>query len=118
MVVPPLVRLALIAAAAACAAVWYENGHRVSIDAPVPADIAFGDAVAACPGSDNEPYTASCLAYMGRADAPTWRERRNVAEVGAALPVSAYASQCPDNDTRPYPPACIRFMSGWFWRAN
>jgi len=117
MVVPPVMRLAVIAAVAACAAVWYEHGHRVAIDAPVTAGIAFSD-TAVCPGSDNEPYTASCLAYMGSGDAPTSRERKSPAEIEATLPAAIYGSQCPDNDTRPYPPACISFMSGWFWRAN
>ena len=59
--------LAIIAAALLGGAVLIEGGHRTVIDAPAQVDTAI-QVPAACPHSDNVPYSATCIAFLeGRA---------------------------------------------------
>jgi hypothetical protein len=102
------VEAALIGSCILCGLMWFERGHRVSIRAPT-AEIVYRDAAAACPSNDSEPYTTSCLAFLGASRAPARRQRTSLVE---SEPWSAGDSRaCPDNDDKPYPPACVRFMS-------
>jgi hypothetical protein len=116
-VVPSVTRYAYIAAALMLAVVLVERGHRVSIEAPMPAEIAFREAIAACPTSDSVPYTVRCLAYLGSSSAPPQR-RVSLHEGDASIVSSSRGGECPDNDNRPYPPGCVRYMSGPFWQVN
>ena len=49
LVVSPAIRLAFITATLVLVVTLVESGHHVSIDAPMPTDIAWREAVAACP---------------------------------------------------------------------
>jgi hypothetical protein len=58
---------AIIAAVLLGGVILIEGGHRTVIDAPVQADIPIY-VPAACPDSDNVPYSATCIAFLeGRA---------------------------------------------------
>jgi hypothetical protein len=114
--------LVVVAAVVACGMMWVERGHRVSIEAPLPAETTFRDAT--CPDNDSVPYTARCLAFLEGSSPPNRHDRTSWAHSETALAASRLAipstsgGECPDNDNRPYPPGCVRFLSGWFWRAN
>jgi hypothetical protein len=95
---------------------WVERGHRVSIHAPTVAEIVYRDAAAGCPSNDSEPYTTSCLEFLGGSVMPARHQRTSLVESETWSAGDSRA--CPDNDDKPYPPACVRFMSGWFWRAD
>jgi hypothetical protein len=108
------------------AALWIEYGHRTTTDAPTSAELDALAAARACPGSENMPYTATCLAFLDGRAAP--ERRANAPERGAAKQRSATRalesnpvaprSACGDTDAVPYTLNCIAFMSGWFWRPN
>jgi hypothetical protein len=72
--------LAVIAAFIGGAVLWIEHEHRVFIDAPAPAESAVLAPAAACPNNDNVPYSASCLAFMGRAYVSGMSWQTNAAE--------------------------------------
>ena len=115
------VDLAVVAALVAGCAFWIERGHRITIDAPTPSELAASPP-AACPDNDRVPYSADCLAFLkGNSESEIgWRiataEREPKALVySTERPESSLAS-CPQNDSVPYPPGCIRFLSGVFWR--
>jgi hypothetical protein len=55
--------LTIIAAAVIGSVMLIEGGHRVVIDAPVPADATMR-APTACPDNDNVPYSAACIAFL------------------------------------------------------
>lgn len=118
MVVPSIGRRAVITAAAMCGLMWVERGNRVSIDAPISAEITLRAAASACPNNDSVPYTASCLAFMGSSDEPNWDGIMSSRERWRSLATSKHSSECPDNDNEPYPPGCVTFLSGWFWRLS
>jgi hypothetical protein len=117
------VDLAVVAALVAGCAFWIERGHRITIDAPTPSELARSPAAGACPDSDRGPYSADCLAFLkGDSDPPAgWQI------VVARMPVTlAYeprradlsAAACPVNDNMPYPADCLSFLSGPFWRPD
>jgi hypothetical protein len=81
--------LAVIAAFIGGAVLWIEYEHRVFIDAPAPAESAVLAPAAACPDNDNVPYSASCLAFMGRAYVSGMSWQMNAAENPTAPPGTA-----------------------------
>jgi hypothetical protein len=112
--------IAVVAALVAGCAFWIERGHRITIDAPTPSELA--EAPPACPDNDRVPYSADCLAFLqGNSETEMgWRlattEREPKALVSSTKRPEPSSASCPDNDSVPYPPACIRFLSGPFWR--
>jgi hypothetical protein len=122
--------LAVVAALVAGCAFWIERGHRITIDAPTPSELAAAPAADACPDNDRGPYSARCLAFLkGDSDPPTgWQI---VAVRMSAMPAQESppyespheskradlsAAACPGNDNMPYPADCLRFLSGPRWR--
>jgi hypothetical protein len=116
--------LAAVASVAA-AALWFEYGHRVVIEPATPAELASYASVAACPETENVPYSARCLAFLkGSADTDS-AETDTAWRITTAPPVSrksadprATAAACPDTENMPYSANCLEFMSGWLWRAD
>ena len=106
-------RIAIIASVAIVVCGAIERGHRVSIRAPSPAEIASRQAAQACPHSDSLPYGETCLTFLGTDRAPDWHQRASSVD-----PKVRDSSACPDNDNKPYPPSCVQFLSGWFWQAD
>lgn len=68
--------LAVIVAAILGGALWIEHGHRIVIDAPTRVELASP----ACPDSDNVPYSASCIRFLGYVSGMNWQA--NAAESG------------------------------------
>lgn len=79
--------LAVIVGAALGTAFWIEQGHRIVIDAPAPADVTSLARAASCPDNDTVPYSASCIAFLQGGSAPHWQWRINAAAGG--LPAHA-----------------------------
>jgi hypothetical protein len=117
------VDLAVVAALIAGCTFWIERGHRITIDAPTPSELAATPAAKACPDNDRGPYSADCLAFLkGDSDPPAgWQI---VVVRTAAMPAyeskrpDLSAAACPVNDNMPYPPDCLRFLSGPLWRPD
>jgi hypothetical protein len=63
--------LALIVIAVVGGALWIEHGHRIVIDAPTRAELAASQP--ACPDNDNEPYSASCIRFLGYVPGMNWQ---------------------------------------------
>jgi hypothetical protein len=72
--------LAVIVAFIGGAVLWIEHEHRVFIDAPAPAEAAVPAPASARPDNDNVPYSASCLAFLGRAHVSGMNWQVNAAE--------------------------------------
>jgi len=68
--------LAIAFAVIAGCALWIEHRHRVVIEAPAMTEVA---ATAPCPDSDTVPYSASCLAFLGRGFALSMSWQANAA---------------------------------------
>jgi hypothetical protein len=104
--------LAVIVTLAAACALWVEQGHRVVIDAPTEDELAVVAAAAACPDSDNVPYSANCLVFLSgmnwqpnAAAAPPPPPRTEVAPPGSSAP-------CPERDNVPYSASCLVYLQG------
>src|SRR5262245_28539203 len=120
--------LAVIAAVIIGGAVWVERQHRLVIEPPTRAEVVSPAQAAGCPDNENEPYSASCLLFMGTGVGSSTGPRANAAErttTAIASPpqdpelrAPASGSACPDNDNAPYSANCLRFLSGRYWRAN
>jgi hypothetical protein len=78
---------AAILTAIAVGALWIEHGHRIIIEPPAPAEFVSPAPAAPCPDSDNVPYSASCLRFLGTGYASSMSWKRTVVE-GVATPVS------------------------------
>jgi hypothetical protein len=122
MVVPPVMRGPAIAALVAAAVLWIEHGNRIDSETPVSAANA-ASAGTVCPGSENVPYSADCIAFMqGDVGSGVGVSLRRPAMSLLATPTPAIASAdssgapCPSNENVPYNENCIRFLSGWFWQ--
>jgi hypothetical protein len=113
--------LVVVAALIAGCAFWIERGHRITIDAPAPFELATSPAAGACPDNDRGPYSADCLAFLKGDSNPPAGWQIVVVRMPA---IPAYeprrtdlsAAACPVNDNMPYPPDCLSFLSGPLWR--
>src|SRR5215468_3221069 len=98
------VDLAVVAALAAGCAFWIEQGHRITIDAPTPSELAEAPSAAACPDNDRVPYSADCLAFLkgGNETEMGWRiattEREPKALVYPPRRLELSSAACPAND--------------------
>jgi len=118
--------LAVIAAFVVVGAAWIETRHRVVIEPPTRTKEASPGRAAGCPDNENEPYSASCLLFMGIISGI--RSQANAAEGTPAVaidpPRDAEFSAghptppCPDTDNVPYDANCLRFLSGRYWRVD
>jgi hypothetical protein len=122
--------LAVIAAIVAGCALWIERGHRITIDAPTPSELAAAStapswsasSASSCPDNDRGPYSEGCLAFLkGAGDATIgWRiastDRKPKGLFNPPKSIELNAAACPDNDNVPYPPDCLKFLSGPLWR--
>jgi hypothetical protein len=115
---------AVIIAVASFGVLWIEHGHRISIDAPIPAAMASPDP-AVCPNNDSVPYPTGCLAFMAGSGsnrdrviqpAKTLRGALAFTQQDTELGSASSGGACPDNDNAPYTARCITFLTGWFWR--
>ena len=98
-----------------------ESGHHVAIEAPAPTEPTVSAIVPACPDNDNQPYSATCLAYLKGATelGMRWRIKaeaqptvwRADAPPSSDLAPTA-ASVCPKNDTMPYNVRCLAYLTG------
>lgn len=115
------VDLAVVTALAVGCVFWIERGHRITIDAPTPSELAASPP-AACPDNDRVPYSADCLAFLkgNRETEIGWRiatiEREPKALVYPPRRLELSSEACPRNDNIPYPPECLSFLTGPFWR--
>jgi hypothetical protein len=117
------VDIAVVAALVAGCAFWIEQGHRITIDAPTPSELAVAPTAAACPDNDRAPYSADCLAFLkGDSDPPVgWQivvVRMPAAPAYEPRRPELSAAACPGNDNMPYPPDCLKFLSGPLWRPD
>ncbi len=80
--------LAVILAVVAGGALWLEHRHRIVIEPPASTELIAPAPAAACPDSDNVPYSASCLVFLGSGYMSGMNWRANAAESAAAA--SAY----------------------------
>jgi len=115
------VDLAVVAALLVGGALWIERGHRITVDAPTPSELAVARAVDSCSDNDRVPYSANCLAYLkGDRDTATgWQVTTiRLAAVPAYEPIRTDLGRaaCPGNDNMPYPADCLRYLSGPLWR--
>jgi hypothetical protein len=113
--------LAVVAALVVGGALGIERGHRITVDAPTPSELAAARAVKSCSDNDRVPYSANCLAYMkGDSDTTTgWQVVKiRVAAAPVYQPMRSDQDQaaCPVNDNMPYPADCLRYLSGPLWR--
>jgi len=112
-----------IIAVAGFGMLWIEHGHRISIEAPIPAAMASPDPTV-CPNNDSVPYPSGCLAFMAGSGSngdwivhPAKTLREAITRTDTELSsVSSSGGACPDNDNAPYTARCIAFLTGWFWR--
>jgi hypothetical protein len=74
--------LAVIAAAAGVL-LWIEHGHRIVIEPSAQIEAASSASASACADTDNVPYSASCLAFLGSGYATRMSWRANAAERAA-----------------------------------
>jgi len=115
------VDLAVVAALLVGGALWIERGHRITVDAPTPSELAVARAVDSCSDNDRVPYSARCLAYL-KGDSGTAKGWRVVTIRVAAAPAhepirtDLGRAACPGNDNMPYPADCLRYLSGPLWR--
>jgi hypothetical protein len=79
--------LAVIVAAAGVL-LWIEHGHRTIIEPPTQAEPASSASAAGCADTDNVPYSASCLAFLGSGYASRMSWRANAAEPPAPSSVA------------------------------
>jgi hypothetical protein len=112
------VDVAVIAALAAGCALWIERGHNIIIDAPTESELAAAAAAAACPESDNVPYSVRCLDFLGGFAASGMRRPAAEPPNGAVpaphaeVPPQAGPAPCPDRDDMPYSASCLAFLQG------
>jgi hypothetical protein len=116
-----------VAALVAAGMLWIEHEHRIIIGTPVAAEVAAPEA-SACPATDDVPFSADCIAFMGGGGGgvlPDIHSRVSAAPSAPAVSPEAYgraelhAPACPpSNENAPYSATCIKFMSGWYWHAN
>lgn len=110
--------LSAIVVAVAMAALSIESGHRIEIAPRTPAEQALIAAAEACPASDNVPYSARCIAFLGDTDGTAIHGQAIPASDKSATTVSrpgesaVRAAPCPDNDNQPYSASCLVFMKG------
>jgi len=114
------VDLAVVAALLVGGALWIERGHRITVDAPTPSELAVARAVDSCSDNDRVPYSANCLAYLkGDSDtAKGWQVAtiRVVAPAHKPIHTDLGRAACPGNDNMPYPVECLAYLSGPLWR--
>jgi hypothetical protein len=111
--------LAVVAALIVGGALWIERGHRITVDAATPSELAVARAVDSCSDNDRVPYSTNCLAYLkGDSDTATGWQVATIRTVPAYQPLRTELGRaaCPGNDNMPYPADCLRFLSGPLWR--
>ena len=112
--------LAVVAAILVGGTLWIERGHRITVDAPTPSELAVARAVNSCSDNDRVPYSANCLAYLkGDSDAAKGAQvatMRVVAPAREPMRTDLGRAACPGNDNMPYPADCLRYLSGPLWR--
>jgi hypothetical protein len=110
-------------AALALALLWIEHDHRIIIGTPAAAEVA--KAAPVCPDTDDVPFSADCLAFIGARAQAALAPRPNAAPL--ALPalsgvrerMAADKPACPpSNENAPYSASCLRFLSGWYWQPD
>lgn len=113
-----------VVAAIAGGLLWIEHSHRVVIGTPAAAEVAPSP-TSVCPDTDDVPFSADCLAFIGGGMPPKSRSGAiNVSGVGMALAgglerVEQHVPACPaSNENAPYSAKCIQFLSGWYWQAD
>jgi hypothetical protein len=109
--------LAIVVTLVAGCAFWIERGQRVVIDAPTQSELAAAAAIAAaaCPDSDNTPYSMDCIRFMS---GKSWHaistgaapDSQPARPARASLP--AAASPCPERDDVPYSDGCLAYLQG------
>lgn len=110
-----------VAAAVAAALLWIEHDHRIIIGTPAAAE-AVPQANSACPDTDDVPFSAECIRFIGGvvpdvAARPGAAARRTATEPSGRA--ASHDPPCPaSNENAPYSAQCIRFLSGWYWRAD
>jgi hypothetical protein len=117
----------MIVASIASTVLCIEHGHQIFTDAPTPTELSSLAAAAACPASENIPYSANCIAFMQGGVASDMRGPVNAEEKVATAQSSpkhielispALGAACPDNENTPYSSNCIAYLTGWFWQPN
>jgi hypothetical protein len=89
-----------LAAIAAAGLIWIEHNHRVVIE-PLAAAEAPAPAASLCPKTDDAPYSAECIKFIGGMAPIMLSDRAVRAE-----------SRCPpDNQGAPDGDSCIRDLS-------
>jgi hypothetical protein len=109
-----------IVAFVAAGTLWIEHGHRISIAAPMAADMP---AASACPDNDSVPFSADCIAFIDGGASAAGRMRVSVVASAPAAStdrrVESHGTPCPpNNENSPYSARCIKFLSGWYWQPN
>jgi hypothetical protein len=114
------VDLAVVAALLVGGALWIEQGHRITVDAPTPSELAVARAVDSCSDNDRVPYSANCLAYLkgdgGKATGWQVTTIRVAAPAHKPIRTDLGRAACPGNDNMPYPAECLTYLSGPLWR--
>jgi hypothetical protein len=103
---------------------WIEHEHRVIIGTPAAAEGA-PPAASVCPASDDVPFSADCIAFIGGGASLYGHGRTSAAAGASAVTPDAerhgdpHGPPCPaSNEDAPYTARCLRFLSGWYWQAN
>ncbi len=89
----------MLVAVAAAGLIWVEHNHRVVIGPLAAAEPSAAPAAAVCPKTDDAPYSAECIKFIGGGVAPVMV---SAGAVDANSPCPPGNEGAPDGDT------CIR----------
>jgi hypothetical protein len=93
-----------------------EHDHRIVIGTSAA---AAPPAAAVCPATDDVPFSADCIKFIGGGTVPDRHARLSVAAVLPDVRSDLHAPACPaSNENAPYSARCIKFLSGPDWQAN
>jgi hypothetical protein len=93
-----------------------EHDHRIVIGSSAA---VAPSAVAVCPATDDVPFSADCIRFIGGGASPDQRPRLKVMVASPDARADLHAPPCPaSNENAPYSARCIKFLSGPDWQAN
>jgi hypothetical protein len=104
--------LALVAIAAA-GLIWIEHSHRVAIGSLIAAE-AMTPGASVCPKTDDAPYSAECIKFIGGGVLPVAGPRPPAAPAMPSARVERRAelrAPCPPSESAPDGDSCFRYPS-------
>ena len=103
----------VLVAVAAAGLIWVEHNHRVVIGPLAAAEPSAAPAAAVCPKTDDAPYSAECIKFIGGGVSPAM-----VSALASARAVDANPPCPPGNEGAPDGDSCIRNPSVGYAHAD